>query len=93
MSTLNPWKFGTVLSITVLINYALCTIIWYAFTGPSLDFINGLFHGMDFGKIHAATPFSANTFLYVLIVLAAWSYLLGAVYAVVRNLLLAGNRT
>ena len=88
MEKLNPWKFGAVLSLTVLINYILCTIFWYAFPGPSLDLINGLFHGMDFRKIFAAAPFSAGTFLYVLIVLAVWSYVLGAIYATVRNLLL-----
>ena len=88
MEKLNPWKFGAVLSLTVLINYILCTIFWYAFPGPSLDLINGLFHGMDFRKIYAATPFSAGTFLYVLIVLAVWSYILGVIYATVRNLLL-----
>ena len=88
MTKLNPWKFGAVLSLTVLINYILCTIFWYAFPGPSLDFINGLFHGMDFRKIYAATPFSAGTFLYVLIVFAVWSYIFGVVYATVRNLVL-----
>ena len=92
MERLNPWKFGAVLSLTVLVNYILCTIFWYAFTGPSFDFINGLFHGMDFRKIYAAVPFSAGTFLYVLIVFAVWSYVLGAVYAVIRNLLLARNK-
>ena len=88
MTRLNPWKFGAVLSLTVLINYALCTIFWYAFPGPSLDLISGLFHGMDFRKIYAATPFSTGTFLYVLIVLAVWSYILGAIYATARTLLL-----
>jgi hypothetical protein len=47
MVKLNPWKFGSVLSLTVLINYILCTVFWVAFPGPSLDLINGLFsrHG------------------------------------------------
>ena len=88
MEKLNPWKFGAVLSLTVLVNYILCTILWYAFPGSSLDFVNGLFHGMDFRKIYAATPFSAGAFLYVLIVFAVWSYILGVVYATARNLLL-----
>jgi len=92
MKQLNPWKFGAVLSVTVLINYILCTIFWYAFTGPSIDLLNGLFHGMDFRKIYAATPFSAGTFAYVLVVFAVWSYALGAIYAAVRNLLLGGSK-
>lgn len=85
MNKLNPWTFGAALSVTVVVNYVLCTIFWYAFTGPSIDFLNGLFHGMDFHKIYAATPFSAGTFTYVLVVFAVWSYVLGAIYALVRN--------
>ena len=88
MEKLNPWIFGAVLSLTVLINYVLCTIFWYAFPGPSLDLINGLFHGMDFRKIFVATRFSAGTFLYVLMVFAVWAYILGVVYATIRNVLL-----
>lgn len=92
MNKLNPWIFGAVISITVVINYILCTIFWYAFTGPSIDFLNGLFHGMEFRKIYAATPFSAGTFAYVLVVFAVWSYVLGTIYAMVRNLLLSGSK-
>jgi hypothetical protein len=88
MVKLNPWKFGSVLSLTVLINYILCTVFWVAFPGPSLDLINGLFHGMDFRKIFSATPFSLGTFVYVLIVFAVWAYILGVVYATMRNVLL-----
>lgn len=71
-----------------MINYALCTIFWLAFTEPSIKFLNALFHGMDFRKIYAATTFSPGEFLYVLIMFAVWAYILGAIYAVVRNLLI-----
>jgi hypothetical protein len=92
MNKLNPWTFGAVLSITVVINYVLCTVFWLVFTEPSIKFLNVLFHGMDFRKIYAVTTFSPGDFLYVLVVFAAWSYVLGAVYAVVRNLLLGGSK-
>jgi hypothetical protein len=92
MEKLDPWKFGAVLSLAVLINYIPYTIFWYAFTGPSIDFMNGPFHGMDFRKIYAVTPFSIGTYLYVLLIFAVGSYLLGAIYAAVRNLLLAGDK-
>jgi len=74
--------------LTVLVNYIPCTIFWYAFTGPSIELMNGLFHGMDFRKIFAATPFSAGTFVYVLVVFAVWAYILGVVYATMRSVLL-----
>ena len=91
MTKLNPWIFGAVLSITVVINYILCTIFWYTFTGPAIKFLNVLFHGIDFTKIYASTAFSFGDFLYVLIVFAIWAYILGAIYAVVRNFLMACN--
>jgi hypothetical protein len=92
MTQLNPLKFGAVLSLTVVINYALCTVLFVAFPGPSLDFVNGLFHGMDFGKIYGTKMFSAGVFGYVLVILAVWSYVLGAVYALVRNWLRPESR-
>ena len=89
MTKLNPWTFGAVLSITVAASYILCALFWYSFPGPSLELLNALFHGMDFRKIYSIAPFSFTSFLYVLVVLAGWAYVLGAIYAVVRNFLLA----
>ena len=91
MPRLNPWIFGVVVAITVVISYALCTLFWFALTEQSLDFLNTLFHGMDFRKIYVATPFSISWSLYVLAVLAGWAYVLGAIYAAVRNLLLGNS--
>lgn len=85
MNKLNPWRFGVVLSITVSVNYVLCTIFWYSFNGPSLKFLNALFHGMDFNKIYASTALSLGDFLYVLIVLSIWAYVTGVIYALIRN--------
>lgn len=88
MVRLNPWIFGVVVSITVVITYALCTLFWFAFTEPSINFLNTLFHGMDFRKIYGSTAFSMGNFLYVFVVFAVWSYLVGVIYATVRNLVL-----
>lgn len=90
VTKLNPWTFGAVLSITVVVSYILCALFWYSFTGPSIEFLNALFHGMDFRKIYPAAPFAVSSFLYVLAVLAMWAYVFGAVYATIRNVLL-GN--
>lgn len=92
MPRLNPWIFGAVISITVVITYVVCTLFWFAFPEPSIKLINALFHGMDFRKIFASAPFSLRDFLYVLLVLSVWGYVVGVVYAVVRNLLLAGRK-
>jgi cytosine/uracil/thiamine/allantoin permease len=85
MEKLNPWKFGAVLSLTVGISYVLCTIAWVNFTGPAIDFLNALFHGLDFRKLQmVAAAFSVAGFVYALIVLMVWAYLVGAIYALVR---------
>ena len=89
MEKLNPWKFGAVVTLTVLVNYVICTIFWYAFSSSAIAFMNGLFHGMDFGKIYTAVPFSMNVFLYVLLIFAVWTYMLGVIFAMIRNRLLA----
>ena len=88
MTKLNPWTFGAVLSITVAVSYVFCALFWYLFTGPAVEFLNALFHGMDFRKIYSATPFAVSSSLFVLAVLAVWAYVLGVIYATVRNLLL-----
>lgn len=85
MNPLNPWKFGAVLSITTAVSYILCAVFWYAFTSLGMEFLNALFHGIDFGKIYSASPFSFASFVSVLAVLAAWAYVLGVIYALVRN--------
>jgi 2TM family of unknown function (DUF5676) len=89
MTKLNPWIFGLVVAITVVISYVLCTLFWLAFTEPSMDFLNTLFHGMDFRKIYAPAAFSWADYLMVLVVFAVWGYLVGVIYAAVRNLLLS----
>ena len=88
VTKLNPWTFGVVLSTTVVISYVLCALFWYSFTGSAIEFLNALFHGVDFRKIYVAAPFAIGSFLYVLAVLAVWAYALGAIYAAIRNLLL-----
>ena len=87
MTQLNPWKFGAVLSLTVGIGYALCTIFWMIFTGPAIDFLNTLFHGLDFRKLQMAAMFSFVGFAYVLVIMMVWAYLIGAIFSAVWNAL------
>lgn len=87
MTSLNPLKFGAVLSLTVGIGYTLCTIFWMIFTGPAIDFLNTLFHGLDFRKLQMAAAFSLTGFAYVLAILMVWAYLIGAIFAAVWNAL------
>jgi hypothetical protein len=92
MPAVNPWKYGAVLCVTVVIGYALCALFWYAFPNISLNLLNGLFHGIDFRKISTEPVFSIGTFLAVLLVLAVWSYAIGLIYAAVRNAILVPDK-
>ena len=92
MTKLNPWIFGVVLSLTIGIGYALCTIVWVSFTGPAIDFLNALFHGLDFRRLQMASAFSVSNFGYALIVMMVWAYLIGAIFAALCNLLLARDK-
>ena len=85
MEKLNPWKFGMVLALTVGFNYVLCTIFWTIWTEPSIDFLNALFHGLDFRKLQSGAPFSLGNSVFALVVFMAWIYAVGAIYALVRN--------
>jgi hypothetical protein len=89
MTKLNPWTFGAVVSITVVIGYVLCTLFWLAFTEYSLDFLSTLFHGMNFREIYTPTGFALGGYLGVLVVFLVWGYVMGVIYATVRNLLIA----
>ena len=85
MINLNPWKFGVVLSATIAVSYTICAIFWYSFSSLGLDFLNALFHGIDFRKIYSVAPFAFTSFLSVLAVLVVWAYALGVIYALLRN--------
>jgi hypothetical protein len=85
MQPLVPWRFGAALALTVVVGYAFCTMLWVAFTDPAIGFLNALFHGLDFRKLAVAGGFSFGTAIYAAVVLAVWAFLIGALFALVRN--------
>ncbi len=48
---MKPLKTGMTLSATILLFYALCTLVWIALPEPFIDFVNALFHGLDFRRL------------------------------------------
>ena len=72
---------GIALAITVGVFYALCTLIWTLAPGPSLGFLNSLFHGMDFGSMARPGPFDWGGYFTSLVVLCIWALLAGTFYA------------
>jgi hypothetical protein len=51
-----PLRTGFALAITVGVFYALCTLAWTLAPGPFLNFMNSLFHGMDFSSLVQPGP-------------------------------------
>lgn len=87
MEKMNPWRTGAALAVTVAIGYAACTAIFVAFPDASATFLNALFHGLDFRKLQPpAGGFSLAGFGGAAAILAVWGFLIGAVFAAIRNL-------
>ena len=80
-----PFGTGVALSVTVGAFYILCTLIWVLLPGPSVRFMNGLFHGMDFSSLVQPRPFAWMGFVVALLVLSGWALLAGTFFAWLRN--------
>jgi len=88
MNRLNPWSTGVALAVTVVTAYAICALIFVVFPDASANFMNALFHGLDFRKLQpAAGGFSLSGFGVVAAVMAAWAFVVGSIFAGVSNLL------
>lgn len=78
---INPIRTGTALAVTIAIGYALCTLVFRLWPDAAANFMNGLFHGLDFRKLQSGPSlFSFGSFLYSLLVMAAWAFGLGTVF-------------
>jgi hypothetical protein len=80
MATRHPLEIGAALAITVAIGYALCTLVFWLFPDAAANFMNALFHGLDFRALKAEGAFTLGSFLYGLAVMSAWSFFLGALF-------------
>ena len=78
-------RTGVAVAATVAVFYALCTVVWLVAPGPFLEFMNRLFHGMDFSPPLRSAPFSAAGFLEALVVMAVWAFLAGTFYGWLRQ--------
>ena len=77
----NTIRIGSAFAITVAVGYALCSAVFWIWPQAAASFMNGLFHGLDFTKLQSGpTLFSFGSFLYALVVLAAWAFGLGALF-------------
>ena len=80
-----PFATGIALAVTVGVFYALCTLLWVLAPRPFLDFMNNLFHGMDFSSMVQSRPFAWSGFLVALLLLSGWAMLAGFFFTWLRN--------
>jgi hypothetical protein len=85
-------KTGAAFGATVGIAYALCTLVFWAWPDAAANFMNALFHGLDFRRLQAGTTlFSFGSFLYAELVLTAWAFGLGTLFGFLADRMEAGG--
>jgi hypothetical protein len=92
MATKNPWKSGSTLAVTLAITYTVCALLYALMPERGIDFLNALFHGLDFRKLGTPMPFTFLMFIYPLFVFVVWGFAVGALYAWLHNVV-HGTRT
>ena len=85
MTTLNPWKHGAVLAVTIAVAYTVCALLFALAPDRGIDFMNAISHGLEFRKLGTPAPFTFLMFAYPLAVLTIWGFLVGALYAWLSN--------
>lgn len=85
--TRTPWKTGLSLSLLMVVSYTVCAVLYGLRPEEGINFLNALFHGLDFRRLVVPAPFSLSGFLYPLLVLAVWGFFAGSLFAWLDNLL------
>jgi uncharacterized protein DUF5676 len=74
-------RTGTAFAATVAVGYALCTLVFWIWPDAAMNFMNGLFHGLDFRKLQGgAALFDFGSFVTALVAMAAWAFGLGSLF-------------
>ena len=90
---MNALRTGVTLALTVVIFYSACTIAWVFLPEPFMNFMNALFHGLDFRKLGAPAGVSLRSFLGAVAVLAVWAFAAGTVFARILDVLSKRDHT
>ena len=91
MTTKNPWRSGATLAVTIAITYTVCALLYALMPERGIDFLNALFHGLDFRKLGTPMPFTFLMFVYPLFVFVVWGSAVGALYAGLYNMIHSGG--
>jgi hypothetical protein len=79
---------GAAFSLTAGVGYAACALVFWIWPDAAVQFMNALFHGLDFRKLQSGPAlFTFDSFLYALVGLMIWAFGLGVLYRWVRRCL------
>lgn len=84
---MKPLRTGVALAVTGALFYSFCTLIEVAFPSQFMNFMNALFHGLDFSKLESSEPYRWTSFIYALVVIGIWAFAAGAFFAIIHNAL------
>lgn len=84
---MKPINVGIALSVTVMVFYSFCTLVEVLWPAQFMEFMNALFHGLDFRKLSTPEPFSWKAWLIALFVMGAWSFAAGTFFGWLHNAL------
>jgi hypothetical protein len=74
-----PFRIGGALAATVAAGYAVCTLVFLLWPETAANFMNALFHGLEFRKLQKGPAlFEFGRFLYVLVILSISTFWFGA---------------
>ena len=81
MKRTNTFGTGAAFAATVGIAYAACTLLFWMWPETAANFMNALFHGLDFRRLQAGSSlFSFGSFLYAEAVMVGWAFVLGSLF-------------
>lgn len=84
---------GMALAITAGVGYAACALAFRAWPDAAMQYMNALFHGLDFGKLAVGPAlFDFGAFFHALVVTVIWAFALGALFGWVGDRLRTGRQ-
>ena len=83
---MKPARFGAALALTAGIAYTVCAVIFWMWPEVATQFMNALFHGLDFRKLQSsASAFGFQSFAYALLGIVGWAFLVGCAFGWFAN--------
>jgi hypothetical protein len=73
-------RAGFALAVTLGTGYALCTLVFVLWPEHAANFMNALFHGLDFRRLRHGPEFDFGRFVYVQVVLMVGAFWAGALF-------------